>query len=277
MWESLRNSDAIPGVATPADLATASGTASDLAEGVALRSARGQRAKVWEAILEPDELDNFVDLMDTMQAVSFIATRSASPTQTLQTIAKQIADEGATGTTAFKKYAAGLFNIIPRLITKGFDDISENVIATQKEAYEDVLIDALINPKRAVELRQYLDAINPKIYFLTQGFARGGKEFIDFVTESPSERYNEVQKDLQERERQENIDVTNQIIENERKEKEKISSQIDSVNPDTTSSLMNIPAFPDTGKINPAVSPTVLPNPQDRELAMRRSGLAGLV
>ena len=29
--------------------------------------------------------------------------------------------------------------------------------------------------------------------------------------------------------------------------------------------------------INPAVSPTVLPNPQDRELAMRRSGLASLV
>jgi len=43
-----------------------------------------------------------------------------------------------------------------------------------------------------------------------------------------------------------------------------------SVNPNTTS--MVAPT-----QINPAVSPTVLPNPQDRELAMRRSGLASLV
>ena len=262
--------DAFPGVGTIKD-------PRKYQRGDPVRIARGKRAKVWEAILEPDELTNFVDLMDTMQAVSFIATRSASPTQTLQTIAKQIADEGATGTTALKKYTAGIFNIVPRLITKGFDDISENIIATQKEAYEDVLIDALINPKRAVELRQYLDAINPKIYFLTQGFARGGKEFIDYVSESPSERYNELQKDLQEIEKQKNIDVTKQIIERENREKENIGSQIKNVNPNTTSSLMNIPAFPDTGKINPAVSPTVLPNPQDRELAMRKSGLASLV
>jgi len=37
--------------------------------------------------------------------------------------------------------------------------------------------------------------------------------------------------------------------------------------------MMNNASMP----INPAVSPTVLPNPQDRELAMRRSGLASLV
>ena len=98
-----------------------------------------------------------------------------------------------------------------------------------------------------------------------------------YVSESPSERYNELQKDLQEIEKQKNIDVTKQIIERENREKENIGSQIKNVNPNTTSSLMNIPAFPDTGKINPAVSPTVLPNPQDRELAMRKSGLASLV
>jgi len=275
--------DAFPGRGTlgpySADLATTSGTASELAQGLALKSAKGKRAKVWEAILEPDELDNFVDLMDTMQAVSFIATRSASPTQTLQTIAKQVADEGATGLGALKKYGVGLFNIIPRLVTKGLDDISQNLISTQKEAYEDVLIDALINPKKAKELRQYLDAINPKVYFLTQGFARGGNEFIDFLTNSPSERNVAKDEALLERENQKNIDVTNQIIERERKEKESIGSQIDSVNPDTTSSLMNVPAFPDDTQALPTEDPSTRmalagDNPDNQLIAMR--GIAGL-
>ena len=62
-------------------------------------------------------------------------------------------------------------------------------------------------------------------------------------------------------------------------EKERIGFQIDSVNPDTTSSLMNVPAFPDDTQALPTEDPSTRmalagDNPDNQLIAMR--GIAGL-
>ena len=111
---------------------------------------------------------------------------------------------------------------------------------------------------------------------MSQTFLRSGDAGLEALANSTEGGIDERNADIKDE-----IDAFKgkQIEEEYRQQQENksINNQIDSVNPDTTSSLMNVPAFPTQPDINTAMSPTVLPNPQDRELAMRKSGLAGLV
>ena len=235
-----------------------------------------QRAKILKEILEPEELANFVDLSDMMQTIYQIARKSGSPTESFQNMGKILANESITGGRKYARYALSMLNTIPRIINKGFSDVSENILATQKELYEDTLIDALIDPKKALELSEYLNAVKPFTYLMSQTFLRSGDAGLEALANSTEGGIDERNADIKDE-----IDAFKgkQIEEEYRQQQENksINNQIDSVNPDTTSSLMNVPAFPTQPDINTAMSPTVLPNPQDRELAMRRSGLAGLV
>jgi len=245
-----------------------------LTAGEATRAARGTRAKTWEAIMEPDELDNFVDLMDLMQSISFISTRSASPTQSLQSLAKIIEAEGATGLGKARRYATGIFNLIPRLVGKGFDDVSQNILASQKEVYEDVLIEALINPKRAIELRSYLDTIKPATYLAVQTWGRGGEEALDTITTSIDERNAAI---LEEQQRHQDEQLMQEYQQQESDLKNLQGSLQDFQVPQIDRPLFE----PEADMIvNPilAQSPTIIPDPRDREIAMRQQlGIAGLV
>jgi len=211
-----------------------------------------------------------------MQTIYQIARKSGSPTESFQNMGKILANESITGGRKYARYALSMLNTIPRIINKGFSDVSENILATQKELYEDTLIDALIDPKKALELSEYLNAVKPFTYLMSQTFLRSGDAGLEALANSTEGGIDERNADIKDE-----IDAFKgkQIEEEYRQQQENksINNQIDSVNPDTTSSLMNVPAFPTQPDINTAMSPTVLPNPQDRELAMRRSGLAGLV
>tara|TARA_R100000781_G_scaffold14615_2_gene12132 strand:- start:708 stop:3182 length:2475 start_codon:yes stop_codon:yes gene_type:complete len=242
---------------------------------IAKVTARGRKAKVWEAILEPDELDNFVDLMDLMQAVSYISTRSGSPTQSLQSLAKIINEEGATGLGKIKQYGVGIFNIVPRLINRGFDDVSQNILNTQKEVYEDALIEALINPKKAVQLRQYLDSIKPNTYLATQAFMRGGLESLENITTSIDER-NKAIAEEQEEYRGEKL---KEEYEQQQLQQSNLENLQGSIN-NFQMPQLNAPLFEAESGLEPTeiLSPTIIPDERDREIAMRRQlGIAGLV
>ena len=228
---------------------------------------RGKRAKVWEAIMDPDELNNFVDLVEMMQAMSFISTRSASPTEALQTLSRIIESEGAGILSKSKQLALGTINLIPRLLTKGLDDVTGKVMSVQKESYEELLIEALINPKKAVELRQFLDTINPAMYLGLQTFIRGGDEGLDNLLTSIDER-NAAIKAEQEEFSDEKIQ---QEYEQQQSDQQNLQSQIqDFQMPDIAT-----PAFePDLNPMQ-ATSATILPEEKDREIAMRQLGGIG--
>lgn len=228
---------------------------------------RGRRAKTWEAIMEPDELNNFVDLIEMMQAMSFISTRSASPTQSLQTLSKIIESEGGGILSKSKQLALGVINLVPRLLTKGVDDVTGKVLSTQKEAYEELLIESMINPKKAVELRQFLDTINPTMYLGIQTFLRSGEEGLDNLLTSIDER-NTAIKEEQEGFSDEKIQ---QEYEQQQSDQQNLQSQIqDFEMPDIAT-----PAFePDLNPMQ-AASATILPDERDREIAMRQLGGIG--
>jgi hypothetical protein len=252
------------------------GTRSQLDSGDIKPFLRGRQAKVWEAILEPDELDNFVDLVDTMQAVSYIATQSASPTQTLQTMGKIMEKEGTKGFAKLKRYGLGIFNIIPRIINRGASDITDNILATQKDLYQDLLIESLINPKKAVELRTFLDNVRPSTYLATQSWLRGGDEALEKLSTSIDERNAGLKTEQEEF-------ANEQLMQEFQQQSQQQQSEIDDLqgamqNFEQSMPQIDQPLFEESS-LTPmeTLSPTILPNEKDREIALRNSGIASLV
>ena len=234
---------------------------------VAQYQARGKKAKILEAMFEPDELANFVDLAEIMQSVSYIATQSASPTQSFQAMERIMAQEGRGFGSKVGGVVTGLFNLPSRFIAKGFDDIGQNIISKQKEAYEDTLIEALINPDAAVELRRYFDKINPKMYYYTQALTRGGVDAIDEIFNQNEARLNE---QLQEEREDPSFGPFQ-----EEPPVENLQGAIDSFQmPEMNEQIFSAPG-PDLN-LQQTLSPTILPDEADREIAMRSSGIAGL-
>jgi len=261
-------------VTTPTGMTVPQG-ADELAEIASIsaeRTARGTKARVWEAVLEPEELTNFIDLADTMQSISYIATQSQSPTQSLQAINKMMEKEGTKGVAKLKTYALGMFNLVPRLLNQGTSDVTQNILATQKEVYQDLLIESLVNPKKAADLRTYLDNIKPATYAATQTFARSGVKGLENLFDSPDARNQAILEE------QEDFEDKKYIEEFKKQEELKnLQGSIDNFQmPQVQGNMFEAPK--PTLAPQQMMSPTVLPNEDDREIAMRRqTGIAGLV
>ncbi len=249
------------------------------------RAARGRRAAVYKEMLDPQELDNFVDLVEIMQATSYIATQSQSPTQTLQTMSRIIEDEAKGFGLKIGEATLSLVQLPQRVLFKGFDDVTEKVIGLQKERYEDLLINALIDPSLATDLTKFIQSINPTIFFTTQSVARGTEATIEELYEGEGE------EDLGLR-GERSVELREGARDIMRKEMEALQEEIQTrgepvpaeMQPppfNVMNSLTAAPPIAPRPKINPAMSPTILPDPQDRELAMRRQagsgGILGLV
>ena len=243
---------------------------------------RGTKAKVFSEILDPQELDNFVDLVELMQATTFIASKSGSPTQPLQALQKLLEkDVTGVGRTTLSAIRAA-FEIPQRFLVRGFDDAAARSLAFQKEVYEDKLIEALINPEIADELAKGIDAVKPGVYFVTQAVARGaGGEVYDILTEGPLEpdqinpETGRLQRGLQGAEM---IESAKEVTQPEPPLEDpqamlqglsvpQVGGELSAFDP--------LPESPSTGQIDAAMSPTILPSDKDRELAMRLRGPLG--
>ena len=246
---------------------------------------RGTKAKVFSEILDPQELDNFVDLVELMQATSFIASQGGSPTQPLQALQKLLEkDVTGVGRTTLSAIRA-VIEIPQRLLVRGFDDAASRSLAFQKEVYEDKLIEALIDPKKAEELAKGIDAVKPGVYFVTQAVARGaGGEVYDILTESPFEpdkvnpETGRIERGPQGREM---IESAKEVTQPEKSLEDPQAMlqglSVPQVGGDTPlfDELPNTQPAPALSQFDPALSPTIVPLDKDRELAMRTRGNLG--
>ena len=246
---------------------------------------RGTKAKVFSEILDPQELDNFVDLVEMMQATSFIASKGGSPTQPLLALQKLLDKE----TRGLGRMAAGAvraaMEIPQRILIRGFDDATAATIAFQREVYEDKLIDALIDPTVAADLAKAINAVNPAVYFVSQAATRGGAEVFDSILEDRlvPDKINPTTGQLER---------GPQGIEMIESAKEVTQPEQPLEDPQTMLQGLSVPqvggdasafeplsqgpsAAPALGRIDPAMSPTILPSDKDRELAMRLRGPLG--
>jgi hypothetical protein len=246
--------------------------------------ARGTKQKVFEAILDPDELDNFVDLIELMQATSFISSRGGSPTQPLQAMQK-LMDRDTTGIGRVALGAVRAVMEIPqRILIRGFDDMTAANIALQREVYEDKLIEALIDPTVAADLTKAIEAVKPGVYFVTQAVARGATEGIQnilddrFVPGQIDPITGQLQRGLQGAQMIESAkEVTQpeQTLQDPQAMLEGLS--VPQVGGDVPifDPLPDASPAPVTGGFDPATSAIVLPRADDRELAERLRGPLG--
>ena len=246
--------------------------------------ARGTKAKVFEAIMEPEELKNFVDLVEMMQATSYIASQGGSPTQPLLAL-RTLLEKDITGAGRVAANAIRAVVEIPqRIAIRGFDDTMTATLGFQREAYEDRLIEALIDPTVAADLAQKIDAVKPGVYFVTQAVARGATEVFDNITEGAfvpdkinpeTGRIERGVQGAQMIESAKEVTQPEQPLEDPQAMLQGLS--VPQVGGDTPlfDELPDTQPAPALSQFDPALSPTIVPLDKDREIAMRTRGNLG--
>jgi len=251
------------------------------------RGAEKQRSKkvnAFKAILEPEEFQNFKEITELAQAVSYISTQSTSATQPLQALSGFIQREAnPTGVVASALRSA--IELPQRLVVRGFDDIAIRQAAKQKEAYEDVLITALIDGKSASKLAESLRSINPYVQFMVNSAFRGIEDLSDLdPSDLPPARTDDQGLPVRKDQAPANIELRKRLEELQKVEDQPETPQPMNYQfmPQTSADVdlfEDLPIEASPSGINPAMSPTLLPSEQDREIAMRmqQPGIAGLL
>ena len=255
----------------------------ELAEEITKYNLQGTKAKMWEAIFEPEELDNFIDMTNMMQMVNRIQTSGGSDTfsnlaidqlmtkEATQILGNQNMLEG--GVVKVGGLIQSLINIPSRFggyaVGNGLDVGLGNLIGRQKDAYMDVLISHIVDPKKVTETQAILEATKPITYAISQTFAKGGVDGVANLIETTSrtDKLREERAEIRAQEEAEAQPVTPPT--------EDLQGAIQSFEvPQIDQPLFDEPIS------NTMPSPTLLPNPKDQEIAMnqqmRKTGIAGL-
>ena len=244
--------------------------------------ARGTKAQVFQEILDPQELDNFVDMVELMQATSFIASKGGSPTQPLTAMQKLFDKESAGIGRYVANAVRAVIEIPQRLVVRGFDDMTAANITFQREVYEDKLIEALINPDKALELSKALDAVKPGVYFVSQAVSRGAFDVFDKIIEGsvdPDEINPETGKLERGLQGAQMIESAKEVTQPEQP-LEDPQAMLDGLTVPQVGGDESIFEPIKSGPtikppFDPAMSPTIVPLDKDRELAMRTRGNLG--
>ena len=227
-----------------------------------------QRAMLQE-LFEPEEFDAFYKMIDLMGLAMNKVPRSASPTQPFGATAEMLADEASNISSDARSLLVTLLRGGQRLLIGNFgDEYLKRVAQKQTEAYHDRLVNALLDDPNPQDLFEETFNIlsSPEftkklrgIQTIGQGGLRaieaGAEELMDRQPEQPqptADDYESLRRQIEELQSQQP------------------QSMIDPVR------FAPLPTSAPAMDFNPAMSPTILPDAEDRELAMRRQNLAGI-
>ena len=244
---------------------------------------RTKNIKAFQSILEPAEFENFKDLLEISQAISYIATQAPSQTQPLFALGDYITREANPGGVVGGALRA-MIEIPQRIVIRGFDDIASRQATAQKEAYEDVLITALLDGESASKLAESLRSINPYVQFFVNAAARGVEDFTDYdlkdlqPARTEARTRPEIETAPANRALRRRLDEIRELQDRDSQAPEDITLDLPpSVMPLTGifDELPDASPAPVTGGFDPATSAIVLPRADDRELAERLRGPLG--
>ena len=253
-----------------------------LSQEVAEAQVRGKKAKMWQSILEPEELAAFMDLTDILQVVGKVQTRGGSDTFTKFAIddiitagSKVVLGSQTPGQAVIGKGGAIIDTItsIPATVFKG-SDVASLTAQNQKDAYIDMLIAHVVDPKKRVTVQQGLEEFKPGVYLLSQTFAKGGIEGVTNLSDTIRAQNERLEQEVEAPASgplQEQPDVPPINKAQLMNEINTLAPNMNTMNtiPTTTKPTLSLPQM---------TSPTILPDERDREIAMRQqSGIAGLV
>jgi hypothetical protein len=213
--------------------------------------------RMMKEMLSPEEYTNFYR-MNELVGKAFSIPTGGSPTQPLSAEYEKLAQEAlGTGTNALKLFFATAR--IPGRILSGQtgDDLVANISAKQRDKYFEALTEVLLDdPNAAKTLDDVFNFVNTTEFGMKQSLLRGGSEGVEAITEPSEKPYTGEQRDDYIQDLENQIDVLS--------------------NPQS----MNVTPPKPTPTLAPQqmLSPTVLPNEDDREIALRQQmGIAGLV
>lgn len=215
---------------------------------------QGNKIKaMMQEMLSPEEFDNFYKMNDLM-GMAFRIPVGGSPTQPLTEMASELASEALSSNMKAVQSALALINLSGRVLTGQFgDEVVRKIAKDQQHGYLDLLTKQLLSdPDAAKNLDDVYNFFNTNEFIIKQTGARGVVEGIDQMTEPSVQPYTG--------KKQESYDELIKQIE----EVTPSQSQI-TIEPETTSDLSPVES----------VSPVILPNEKDREIAMRQMGGIG--
>ena len=235
------------------------------------RQRQSQVVSAYQEILEPDEFEAFKEILGVTQAIGFIATHAGSPTQPFQTLARMVDKEAGGLPSVVAGALRAAIELPQRIVLRGFDDVAAKQMQTQKEFYEGVLIDALIDGESAAQLAEALGAISLPIQFITQSAMRGGYQTLakpDPSDLEPAPVRTDKRGMRSSREpfsAPANVELKKDLDRLKKAQEETETSRFPLL-----PSLQTIESGGGFTSLNPALSPTILPSAEDRELAMRQ-------
>ena len=247
-----------------------------LARKVSEEKVVGKKAKMWKAIFEPDELNAFLDLTDMLQAVGRLQTAAGSDSfanfaidEIITAGSKQVIGSGKPVSAVTAKGLAlvdTVTSLPSRILFKG-SDFAGNINAAQKEAYIDLLIKHVVDPKMNKVVAESLAEFKPGVYLATQTAARGGAEGLKELANTIRAAREQNVEDPQEMPTEtSNVVPPTNVDPNLETSLE--SFTLPQINED-------IFAAPPTSMSPQQISPTILPDETDREIAMRQLGGIG--
>jgi hypothetical protein len=212
-------------------------------------------------MLSPEEFVNF-SRMNELMGMAFKIPTSGSPTQPLTEMASQLAHEGLGGKTKAAQTGLALINLAGRFATGRLgEDVIGRIAKDQQQGYLNILTDQLLEgPDTIKNLDEIYNFFNTNEFMIKQTGLRGGVEGYQGITEPSVQPYT----------------GNEQPAQPEQPSYEDLLNQINSMSP--TDGAMNQPAFdmPSSDLAPPQMlSPTILPDEKDREIAMRQMGGLG--
>ena len=233
----------------------------------------------YRALFEPEELKELAEISDILQMVRSVQDKINSDTQTKQKFAELLSIESNKAGVSAPEIIFNMFGLLGRSAKSIRDSVNGSMAAKYKQeridAYEDVLIEQIINPdpNRAL-LKQMAEAF-PRYYAIaTQALKETGQAMEEGVTPSPETQIREKRASSREEEQEKlREEAASQIkmMESSQASPPPIETDIFDPLPQTGGGMSSI-GMP---------GPTVLPSDQDRELAERlrqsKSGIAGLM
>lgn len=209
-----------------------------------------------EEMLDPDEFQNFSRLIEIIGKSQSIQ-RAASATQQLISLEQRLAKEGkGLGASTIETLLAALR--LPGRILSGQvgDDLVRNISMKQADAYMDKLTDVLLGESGDEVIDQAYRYFMPLEFGAKQSLMRGGIEAEEALTEPRERAYMPTEGQFQ-------------AIEEQRARDDQYLQSLLQQQPQSMAPMPR--------GFNPAMSPTILPRAEDRELAARlQGGILGL-
>ena len=231
----------------------------------------------YRALFEPEELKELAEIADLLQMVRSVQGKINSDTQSKQKFAELLSIESNKAGVSAPEVIFNMFGLLGRSAKSIRDSVNGSMAAKYKQerinAYEDVLIEQIINPDPKRTLLKQMKESFPRYYAIaTQALKETGRAMEEGVTPSPETQIRE--KRAASREEQERL-------------REEAASQIKVMESSQSSPSIETDIFAPLSKIGGGMSgmeipgATVLPSEQDRELAVRlrqaKSGIGGLL